>query len=52
MKHQLEIILLSMVVLDIMDRDFRSFSILGIIKSVLYLLCFVLLILKKKESMD
>lgn len=52
MKHQLEIILLSMVVLDIMDGDFRSFSILGIIKSVLYLLCFALLILKKQESKD
>ena len=52
MKHQLEIILLSMVVLDIMDGDFRSFSILGIIKSVLYLLCFALLILQRKESKD
>lgn len=44
------ILILAMVVMDIIDGDFKALSILDILKIVLYILCFVLLLQDAKKE--
>lgn len=52
MNKKLIILMVAMVILDIIDGDFNSFSILDIIKTMLYIVCFTLLIIKKKRGLN
>lgn len=44
------IILTAMLVLNIIDGDFKEFSILDIVKMALYVICFVMLIKRAREE--
>lgn len=44
MNRKFGILLAALVIMDIMDSDFASLSILDAIKAILYILCFALLI--------
>lgn len=42
--------LVALVILNIIDGDFSSHSVLDIVKMVLYIVCFVLLIKSEREG--
>lgn len=50
MNNKFSILILAMVVMDVIDGDFKTLSILDILKIVLYVLCFVLLLQGAKKE--
>lgn len=50
MNKKISLLLVALVILDILDGDFNTLSVLDIIKVVLYMICFVLLIWNGREG--
>lgn len=50
MNKKILVLLVAMVVTDIIDNDFTAFSILDIVKAVLYVVCFTLLIIDARKE--
>lgn len=48
MNRKISYLLVALVVLDIIDGDFKAVSVLDCIKLVLYVICFILLIRDKR----
>lgn len=48
MNRKIGVLLVALVMLDIMDGDFKTMSILDGVKVVLYIICFALLVWNKK----
>jgi hypothetical protein len=52
MNTKILVLLVGLVVLDILDGDFATFSALDIIKAALYIICFALLIRNGREGKE
>ncbi len=50
MEKKIGIILTAMLVLNIVDGDFKELSILNIVKAILYVICFAMLIKRAGEE--
>lgn len=50
MNRKLLILLTFMIIMDILDDDFRILSILDAIKVILYIICFILLIRHRRKD--
>lgn len=50
MNRKLLILLTFMIIMDILDDDFRTLSILDAIKVILYIICFILLIRHRRKD--
>lgn len=48
MNRKIGILLIALVILDILDGDFKSMTILDVVKLILYIICFALLVRNKK----
>lgn len=52
MNRKILLLLVALVVLNIIDGDFTSPSMLDIVKMVLYIICFALLIRNEREGKE
>ena len=50
MEKKIGIILTAMLVLNIVDGDFKEFSVLNIVKVILYVICFAMLIKRARKE--
>lgn len=50
MNRKLLILLTFMIIMDILDDDFRTLSILDAIKVILYIICLILLIRHRRKD--
>lgn len=50
MNKKISFLLVALVILDILDGDFTTMSVLDIVKVILYVICFVLLIWNGREG--
>lgn len=50
MNRKFGVLLVALVVLNILDGDFKTPSVLDIVKMVLFIICLALLISEKKEG--
>jgi hypothetical protein len=52
MNKKISILLAALVVLNILDGDFKALSVLDIAKVILYIICFALLIRNEREGKE
>jgi hypothetical protein len=52
MNKKISILLAALVVLNILDGDFKALSVLDIVKVTLYIICFALLIRNEREGKE
>ena len=50
MNKKISFLLVALVILDIVDGDFKTLSVLDGVKVVLYIICFALLVWNKREG--
>lgn len=50
MNRKISFLLVALVILDILDGDFNTLSVLDIVKVVLYIICFALLVWNERED--
>lgn len=50
MNRKISVLLVGLVMLDIIDGDFKIMSILDVVKVLLYIICFALLVWNREEK--
>ena len=52
MNKKISFLLVALVILDIVDGDFKTLSVLDGVKVVLYIICFAVLVWNKREGKE
>ena len=52
MNKKFLILIVAMVAMDILDGDFKTISLLDVIKLILYIICFTLIIVNERKGKE